>query len=174
MSNKRVIKLKKKRVVKGREVVGFDVLNKDLERLRRTGALNSIGKTVLPGRISLRIAFLVDALNKVLEIFSKEVTKLAEIYCDKDEEGNPIRDNQDGVSFSGENLKPWSEAFEHFLEDTTFIPSEKPTMNLTEIEEECKKAGLPAPSFSPDNLVILHPFINIVEGASDNKNRNNP
>jgi len=93
------------------------------EILQMIQSLNDLNNLKLPIKVSFKIAKITKKLQEVVDIYEESRKKIIEEYCEKDEEGNVIT-QEDGTATTPEPEK-LNKAMEELLVITSKIDAEQ-------------------------------------------------
>lgn len=90
------------------------VTNKELLNPGTVATLNKVVDTDLPVKLSFKIIKIVESVNETLKIVNTARQKLVEKYAEKDDDGNIVPMENDGIKIDEEKRDDFVSEFEEF------------------------------------------------------------
>jgi len=87
----------------------------NLTLLNSTKVLSILSQKELPIRVSFSIARNISKINDELKIYNDERQKLIMKYCEKDEDGKTIEDENKQIKLKDEYKQEWSKDMQELL-----------------------------------------------------------
>lgn len=97
--------------------------------IKSIDTFNKILQQSFKGSLAFQIARIVRELDKEMQTFNNEKTKLIQKYAEKDEKGNLIVDENDNVKIDNSKIEEVNKEFESLLQTEIEINAEKLSIN---------------------------------------------
>jgi hypothetical protein len=133
------------------------IKNGVFENLMASSSVEKMFKAHLPARISYPFALLMKSLQGKFETFMEEKRKILEKYCDRDDEGEPVKDKAGQYSFTNsETIKTFVGEFNELMDLETKINHERVRINISGLDSLELK-------LTPNDILSLEPLIEFVD-----------